>query len=39
MLWWYMVASWAPVLLSPSNLGEGANRQPTARQQAAIGGA
>jgi hypothetical protein len=25
--------------VSPSNLGDGANRQPTARQQAAIGGA
>jgi hypothetical protein len=38
MLWWYTVASWAPVVLSSINLGQGANRSPTARQQAAIRG-
>jgi hypothetical protein len=39
MLWWYMVASSAPVLLSSSNIGQGANRPLTARQRAAIRGA
>ena len=36
MLSWCMVASWASAVLSSSSLEEGANRRPTARQQAAI---